>query len=1044
MSKEEISFDHFYTNLLNETQRKIVDHTTGIMVVHAGAGSGKTRVITAKIASLLLKKNVASNSLIALTFTNKAANEMKERVTKFLNSSQDYINNSQDFPEFSLDYLSNYLYKIPLPFIGTFHSYCLRLLRQNLHLLDLPDFNIIDEDDQEKLIKKIIETYSAQKRVNAKQMLSFISRMKNDSVDGIIKYDKIQDFCLRDIFLAYEKEKTVAKNIDFDDLLLKTLYLFKHHQEFKLNHQRRIRHILVDEFQDTNHVQHALLKEMISVDNKFLIDSLCIVGDEDQSIYSWRGAIPGKMISFKEDFSGTHTFTLEQNYRSIQPILNIANNLIKNNKHRKAKNLRAINNNFSFGNNRILLLNCVSGYQEAELLAMLAQEIVLSKKSLKDFAVLYRSHYQSRALEEALIRHSVPYIIIGGVRFYDRQEIKDLLAYLKLMVNPFDRIAFSRVINTPSRGLGDKFQEMFFDMWEKNSLLNFIQIADLIIEQKLISPSKIGALKTFINIFKDESVKDSEDLTTKIFEEKPENILTKKLENQTKFTESLDLKSLENLTKAESLDTKNLEDTINFNGDLDSKNLENISTKNFEKKESGPSRNILENLPTKILEDIIEKTKYFDYLEKSYDPSEAKERSSNVKELVYAIASKEEFGLKSLRDFLEEVVLLQEKGDMKNEADYISLMTLHGAKGLEFGTIMIAGLEEGILPSGHSIISNETIEEERRLLYVGITRAKERLVITHANYRYSFGQMNEQLPSRFIQEFLNEQDVSRIDISEWQQYQMSLHFRKWLNPNSSIENEEENSFAKELRAMKKNFEPEFFDTDPFESEVSEKDSLKSESFTKEISKKISSKLKSFNLEEDEFIQSIKTKKKSSSSKKSFDFEKERVVKKVQDIVEKKKILTENSINKINLDKSLSSKKLENNINKVILSNPVSNKNFEDSSNKPNLDNKSISNKSFANVIKKNFALDFPQKNNLKDKKRIIDEKKSSSDKENLILNENLLSKKIWRINQTVHHNYFGSGVIEEIEKKRMDQIYLSIRFKNGLKKIDSRFVKEKE
>lgn len=656
-------FGLFCQENLNDEQQDIVQQKNGVLVVHAGAGSGKTRTITARIMHLMLYHKVPFYALIALTFTNKAAREMRERVTHFLDRPED------------------------VPFIGTFHGYCLHFLRTHKDFLDFPDFSILDSDDQEKLIKSIIARYHLAKHTTARQLGSLFSRLKNNALNGVIAYEEIPDPLLRDTFYTYEKEKAQSRCLDFDDLLLVTLRILKKEPALKAAHQERIRHILVDEYQDTNQVQHALVKEMSFDKDGTCIDSLCVVGDEDQSIYSWRGAIASMMISFKREFPQAASHALEQNYRSAQSILDTANRLIQHNTQRKPKNLWSTLE----GSDRVRLLTCASAYQEGQALVALSQHYQSRGIPLKNIAVLYRSHYQSRALEEALVRHSIAYTIIGGVQFYDRQEVKDVLAYLKLTAYPYDRMALSRAINTPSRGLGDKFQELFFDVWQEHPHLDFKDIGRLLIEQGMLPPLKQEALKSFIELFEHKGQKT----------------------------------------------------------------------------------------PGDMLEDFVKAIRYQAYLQDAYETDEAQERFENVKELISAVRSRYEQGITTVEKLLEEIALLQDYKTAQNDTDHISLMTLHAAKGLEFDTVMITGIEEGVLPSGHAMPDTDAVEEERRLLYVGITRAKQRLLLTYTRYRSTYKQLTEQRPSRFIKEL---SPLVTHDSSQWNMSQLLSYYGQWLNP----------------------------------------------------------------------------------------------------------------------------------------------------------------------------------------------------------------------------------------------------------------------
>ena len=656
------TFNNFLNTQLNPEQQKVVSKTNGILLVCAGAGSGKTRIITARMANLIMLHDIPSASILALTFTNKAAKEMKERIRKFVGDS--YI----------------------LPYVGTFHSYCLKILKTNSHLLKFENFSILDSDDQEKLIKGLINKNNLQKKITPKQLISTISKIKNDyPSSNLAMYDNI----VRDLYASYEKEKELAHCFDFDDLLIETLALFKN-KAFKQKFQKEVRHILVDEYQDTNLVQHELLMQMTKNGKKFQSDSLCVVGDEDQSIYSWRGATVTNIINFKDDFPESISVAIEQNYRSVQPILKVANNIISNNRVRNKKNLWSDKD----ASDRIRILSCNSVYQEGEAIAIFLK-LMRNRKKLSDCAILYRSHYQSRPLEEALLKHSIPYVIVGGIQFYERLEIKDLLAYLKLAANPFDRIAFLRIINTPTRGLADKFQEQFLQVWQDLPFSTYKEVARHIIDQQTLTKSKEMSLKNFISILDSISIKDK---------------------------------------------------------------------------------------PSVALEKIINSISYFTYLKSSFDEEESKAKIENVKELTNGVKYSEDNNESlTISDFLDEVALLQEtiKNSQTNN-ECVKLMTLHGAKGLEFDTVILAGLEEGILPSSHSQYDDQKLEEERRLMYVGVTRAQERLLISYSKLRYTYGQPTQQLPSRFLDE-IPETFAKWQDCNYWQSPYFLTYFSEWLN-----------------------------------------------------------------------------------------------------------------------------------------------------------------------------------------------------------------------------------------------------------------------
>lgn len=668
----------FIDTQLNDPQKQAVVHDKGPLLVIAGAGSGKTRVITARIAYLLQEKGVLPSEIIALTFTNKAAAEMKERIIQFTGKQKS------------------------LPFIGTFHSYCLYLLKRNRHLLGYDTFSIIDEDDKRSMLQALLKKSPLYKKFTPQQFSYQISLFKNQSAS--IDFDTsafINNRILLELLQEYEREKKNSKCFDFDDLLLEVLRLFKN-EAFKKDHMHRVSHILIDEYQDTNVVQHMFLKEMtLNEGSKDLaIDSLCVVGDEDQSIYSWRGATVDNIMGFSREFSNTTTIKIEQNYRSRAPILQVANHVIKHNMNRNEKKLWSDKS----GTDCIRLLYCASSYQEADIIAHYARSLQ-ARSELQETAVLYRTHAQSRTIEEALIKYSIPYTLVGGIRFYDRKEIKDILAYVRLIINPFDRLAFSRAITTPSRGLGDKFIEYFFAIWDDQATLTWLEIAGKILEAPLLSSSKKEVLHQFTEIFK-------------------------------------------NLTSQSSA-------------------VETISH-------------------------ILTSIDYRTYIKTAYEPQEAFERLENIKELINAVhyfASQDKITLEAV---LDEISLLQEKADKDSEKDPgITLMTLHAAKGLEFSNVIIPGLEEGLFPSMRTSYDINEIEEERRLFYVGITRACNRLLITHSRHRQMYGRMEEASPSRFLKE-INVPYVKEDNAHQWHSSEITRYIHSWLT------GKEDTNYQKEL------------------------------------------------------------------------------------------------------------------------------------------------------------------------------------------------------------------------------------------------------
>lgn len=657
------TFNSFVQKQLNPAQQEAVTHGKGPILVIAGAGSGKTRIITARITNLILNHHIPPQTIVALTFTNKAANEMKERITHFLGTSNN------------------------LPFIGTFHAYCVRLLKQNSHHHKMPAFTILDSDDQSKMVSSILHRANAHKNMTPRNAIYQISHIKNQLISPI-NSNLFTHPIMEQVYHAYEKEKKLSNCFDFDDLMLEVLKLFNTNNVFKTMHHQHVPHLLVDEYQDTNVVQHELLKQMALHNNNLAIDSLCAVGDEDQSIYSWRGATIANMLNFKKDFADTAIIKIEQNYRSVQPILEVANKVIEKNVNRNPKKLWSDKK----ATDRVRITTCMSEYQEGECIA---QCLKAAKKYQQgsSIAVLYRTHVQSRAIEEALIKHSIPYKIIGGIQFYERKEIKDLFAYLRLIINPFDRTSFFRIINTPSRGFGDKFDELFYTHWNDEPFLTFAQIARKLIDDGILKGIKRLALEQFISLFND---------------------------------------------------------------------VESIT------------------LPSKALDIIIRKIKYVEYLKEAYEPQEAQERVDNIQELIDAIRYFESNGIDTIELLLHEVALMQEKMQKQDDQqDKVLLMSLHAAKGLEFDMVILAGLEEGIMPTVRALSNDDAIEEERRLFYVGITRAKERLLLTHTKYRYTYGKMVDQISSRFLDE-VPTNIASRHDNSSSNSVQLHTFFSSWI------------------------------------------------------------------------------------------------------------------------------------------------------------------------------------------------------------------------------------------------------------------------
>ncbi len=669
-------FNSFLKEGLNEQQRAAVVQKNGACLIVAGAGSGKTRVITSRIAHLVINHDVDPSTIVALTFTNKAAGEMRTRLVQTFQSHH------------------------RPPFIGTFHSYCLLLLRNNPNLLPFHNFSILDADDQHDLIKKICKKYAMSKQASPAQICHSISQYKNKAAANVADQNEWFTPQIREVYLEYESEKARSHCLDFDDLIVQVLHFLQTNTAFKEQFQSKVRHVLIDEYQDTSHVQHQLLLNMaLNKKKKLVLDSLCAVGDDDQSIYSWRGATVANMLRFQSDFAPVTVIKIEQNFRSVQPILEAANTVISNNKLRNEKNLWSTRK----ATNRILHLACQSGDQEAALIAALIKNRQPHQR-LNSIAILYRTHFQSRPIEESLIHQAVPYRIVGGIRFYERKEIKDLIAYLRLIANPYDKISLLRIINTPTRGLGQKFEDELIQALATNPLFDFVQALHWMRDNQ--AAGKKDSIDQFLALFKDLGAHLS---------------------------------------------------------------------------------------PSYLLETILARTNYLTFLTQTYDTQETQAKSENIQELLQAITIFEQkytsqredgqtvvAGSSMLETFLYEVSLLQEKVDEKSGDNFVSLMTLHAAKGLEFDTVILTGLDEGLLPNNKSLTTNEELEEERRLMYVGMTRAKNHLVITNAFSRFTFGYVVDHAPSRFLDE-IPKNLMHTINIDRNSFMQAPLFFERWFS-----------------------------------------------------------------------------------------------------------------------------------------------------------------------------------------------------------------------------------------------------------------------
>ncbi|HGI4581813.1 TPA: DNA helicase PcrA [Streptococcus agalactiae] len=635
---------------MNDKQAEAVQTTDGPLLIMAGAGSGKTRVLTHRIAYLIDEKYVNPWNILAITFTNKAAREMRERAIALNPATQDTL-------------------------IATFHSMCVRILRREADYIGYNrNFTIVDPGEQRTLMKRIIKQLSLDtKKWNERSILGTISNAKNDLLDEIAYEKQAGDMYTQVIakcYKAYQEELRRSEAMDFDDLIMMTLRLFDQNKDVLAYYQQRYQYIHVDEYQDTNHAQYQLVKLLAS-----RFKNICVVGDADQSIYGWRGADMQNILDFEKDYPQAKVVLLEENYRSTKKILQAANNVINHNKNRRPKKLWTQNDE----GEQIVYHRANNEQEEAVFVASTIDNIVREQgKNFKDFAVLYRTNAQSRTIEEALLKSNIPYTMVGGTKFYSRKEIRDVIAYLNILANTSDNISFERIVNEPKRGVGPGTLEKIRSFaYEQNmSLLDASS-------NVMMSPLKGKAAQ---------AVWDLANL-----------ILTLR-------------SKLDSLTVTEI--TENLLDKTGY--------LEALQVQN-----TLESQARIENI-----EEFLSVTKNFD------DNPE--------------ITVEGETGLDRLSRFLNDLALIADTDDSATETAEVTLMTLHAAKGLEFPVVFLIGMEEGVFPLSRAIEDADELEEERRLAYVGITRAEQILFLTNANTRTLFGKTSYNRPTRFIREIDDE------------------------------------------------------------------------------------------------------------------------------------------------------------------------------------------------------------------------------------------------------------------------------------------------
>jgi DNA helicase II / ATP-dependent DNA helicase PcrA len=702
---------------LNPQQREAVETVNGPVLILAGAGSGKTRVITYRIAHLIEELGASPDSILAVTFTNKAAAEMSERVEKLVGGSA-----------------------LRKPMIATFHSFCVRVLRRDIEALKSgvrKDFAIYDEADQQALVKAAMRRLGIDdKQLKPSAVLSHISHAKNKMLDPQEVYLQSADpktERVAHIYEIYRKELLKANALDFDDLLLETVRLLKASSEVREKYQRRFEYVLIDEYQDTNRPQYELMTLLAGKHH-----NVCAVGDEDQSIYSWRGADIRNILEFEKDFPEAKIIRLEQNYRSTQVILEAASAVVANNLKRKGKNLWTERQ----GGSMIGYYEAPDGENEALFVADAIAKYVgeaLQNNEQPKAAVLYRTNFQSRLFEEALRRYQLKYHVVGGFSFYERAEIKDMISYLKLLQNPDDSVALLRCINNPPRGIGKTTMEVLerIALETNSSLWKAVAAA---IERQLLPARATAALQAFQQLIEDARAMLAGG-----------------------FVEKVSAEVQEPLT-AESAD--GAEENLDFNFGAAAEEQE-VGGRNQDAGEEavegfrapGGAASVPE-----VLKFLLDRTRYIKLLEEE-DTPEAFSRIENLRELVNAAMDSRDRG-ETLAEFLDHAALVSD-ADQYEASQQITLMTLHAAKGLEFPLVFLVGMEEGLFPHSRTFLDPDQLEEERRLCYVGMTRAMNTLMLTRARYRRRFGtDMPEaSIPSRFLEEvppqLLEEVGVSR-------------------------------------------------------------------------------------------------------------------------------------------------------------------------------------------------------------------------------------------------------------------------------------------
>jgi DNA helicase II / ATP-dependent DNA helicase PcrA len=720
-----------FLDQLNPQQREAVETTEGPVLILAGAGSGKTRVITFRIAHLIENVGVMPESILAMTFTNKAASEMVERVDKLVGGLS-----------------------IAKPVISTFHSFCVRVLRRDMEALRIPSavpgkppiglskqFVIYDESDQQQVVKSIMRRLGVDdKQITPRSVLSQISWAKNHMLDPQEVYLNSSDpktERVSQIYAEYKKEVAKANALDFDDLLLETVRLLKAVPEVREYYERRFQYVMIDEYQDTNRPQYELMRMLAGSRHH-----VCAVGDEDQSIYSWRGADIRNILEFEQDFPEAKIIRLEQNYRSTQNILQGASAVVANNLKRKGKNLWTSRQ----GGKKIGYYEAPDGENEALFAADYVAKYLREAKDQGEtgrVAVLYRTNSQSRLFEEAMRRYQLKYHVVGGFSFYERAEIKDMISYLKLIHNVDDSIALLRVINTPVRGIGKTTMETLEQVALETGMSLWGAVGEAI-RRQLLPARASAALKSFRTLIEDARA-----------------MLAGSYVNQLAETavgpEAVEIEAEEpELAEEPDFDPDNFSFDFGVPPDFEPAAEDASLPANGSGSEVPPVPAPLRTpggpaSTSELLKFLIDRTGYMRQLEEQ-DTPEAYSRIENLRELVNAAMDSRDRG-ETLDQFLDHAALVADT-DAYDERAQITLMTLHAAKGLEFSLVLLAGLEEGLFPHSRTFLQPDDIEEERRLCYVGMTRAMDTLILTRAVYRRRYGTdlPEASVPSRFLEE----------------------------------------------------------------------------------------------------------------------------------------------------------------------------------------------------------------------------------------------------------------------------------------------------